>query len=85
MEVCYRLVTLAAGAEGGISRLAKDKLKVRRRVLLLLVSTAVWPTEMACSAADAVAVVREGRGWQLIIAGLVEHTLIYSSVVVIGK
>ena len=76
---------LAASAEGGISRLAKDKLKVRQRVLLLLVSTAVWLIEMAYSAVDAVVVVREGRGWQLTMAGLAEHTLIYSGIAVIGK
>ena len=38
MEVYYRLVALAARAEGGISRLAEDKLEVRGRELLALVT-----------------------------------------------
>jgi len=40
MEVCYWLVTLAAGAEGGISWLADDKIKVGRRLLPLWASAA---------------------------------------------
>ena len=65
MEVCYRLVALAAGAKGGISRLAKDKLKVRQRLLLLLLLTVLLqrPARVTERITDAIIVASKGSRW----------------------